>query len=511
MFDESDDVYFDVNVDVNYHEEIEKEIMNDDGMNYFNIPTPKMNRVEPKGMVPSSLLACRLIQGVGSSQLLRVLFDSGSATTLVNSSCLPRGATPALTETKTCNTAAGAMKVNQTVCLEHIVLPEFDRSMHVDYQKALVFDAPCRHDVIFGSDFLEKAGIDPKFSNGMVQWMDKVIMMKDMEHWENPENVYFSLAGDEIEDEDLGKCEDCECCSFESCYHGTILDAKHEQVTPELVAKKQEHLNETQRKELQQVLTKYPDLFDGKLGRYPHKLVHLDTDEKVTPVHAKPHAVPKLHETTFKKELQHLVKIGVLRPCGPTEWASPTFIQPKKDGRVRWLSNFRELNKALKRKVYPLPLIQDVLKRRTGHKYFTKLDLTMMCYAFELDKDSKELCAIATPYGKFQYCRLAMGLKISPDVAQLLIEEVVHDLDVECFIDDVGVYSNSWEEHMQAISAVLQRLEENGFKVNPLKCEWAVKETNFLGHWMTPEGIKPWKKKVDAILKLAPPKNQSDL
>jgi hypothetical protein len=87
----------------------------------------------------------------------------------------------------------------------------------------------------------------------------------------------------------------------------------------------------------------------------------------------------------------NLLTIGVLRRCGPTECASPTFIIPKKDGRVRWISDLQELNKCLKRKVYPLPLIQDIINKRAGYKYFTKIDLTMMYYTLELDEESKEL------------------------------------------------------------------------------------------------------------------------
>ncbi|CAJ1944709.1 unnamed protein product [Cylindrotheca closterium] len=287
-----------------------------------------------------------------------------------------------------------------------------------------------------------------------------------------------------------------------------ILDAKYEATTGAEVASKQVHL--TKQDQLATALENTRELFDGNLGHYKQEKIHLEAEDGALPIHSKAYSVPVKHQHSFLKELWHLESINILKQCGPTEWATPTFIIPKKDGRVQWISDLCKLNKVLKQKVYPLPLIDEVVSRCADHKFFTKLDLTIMYYSFELDDESKELCMVVTPYGKYQYQQMAMELKPAPDVAQCYIEKTLHGLkeqDVEVYINDVGLFSNSYEEHMQFIKTVVKRLQEAGFKIKPLKCEWCVQETNFLGHWLTPEGVIPCKKKVDAILKMNAPRN----
>ncbi len=98
-------------------------------------------------------------------------------------------------------------------------------------------------------------------------------------------------------------------------------------------------------------------MFDGNLGVYPHEKVHIDIDPNAKPVHSRQYPVPQIHLKTFKMELDHLVRTGVLASQQESEWESPSFITPKKDSRVCWISNLRQLNKVFRRKQYPLPII----------------------------------------------------------------------------------------------------------------------------------------------------------
>jgi len=147
------------------------------------------------------------------------------------------------------------------------------------------------------------------------------------------------------------------------------LDAKYKKADIDTVIAEQTHLTKAQKNDLHAVLSNHEKLFNGELGLYPHKKVHIYVNQDAIPVHARPYPVPHLHLETFKCELDHLCVIGVLSKQGASEWASPSFIAPKKDGHVRWISDLRALNKVIKRKQYLLgqvensPNIPGVLKQ----------------------------------------------------------------------------------------------------------------------------------------------------
>ncbi len=136
----------------------------------------------------------------------------------------------------------------------------------------------------------------------------------------------------------------------------------------------------------------------------------------------------------------------------------------------------------------------------------------MQYYTFTLDEQSKDLMTIVTPFGEYCYDVLPMGLKCSPNFTQETMKNIFCNIDdAEVYINDIGAFSPNWEHHFKLLCTILTKLQENNFAVNLLKCDWAVKETDWLGYWLTPTNLKPWKKKIDAVLKMEAPKTLKKL
>ena len=119
----------------------------------------------------------------------------------------------------------------------------------------------------------------------------------------------------------------------------------------------------------------------------------------------------------------------------------------------------------------------------------TKVDISIGFYTLEPDLQSQRLCVISTPFGLFKYNRLPVGIDDSPDFFQSVMYPLFADLQhVEYFTDEIGIYLNgSFFDHLFDLHQVLLRLERYAFTVNPLKCEWAMNPTKYLGFHLIPK------------------------
>jgi hypothetical protein len=120
------------------------------------------------------------------------------------------------------------------------------------------------------------------------------------------------------------------------------------------------------------------------------------------------------------------------------QWASPTFIIPKKNMTVRTISDFRELNKWIVRRPYLIPKISTTLQELEGFTYAMALDLNMGYYTIRLDPMAIKMCTIIFPFGKYSYLRLPMGMSGSADIFQAEIMDLMEALEyVQAYTNDL--------------------------------------------------------------------------
>ena len=404
---------------------------------------PQVNKPLVKDLVPSSIASIQFIGGATRYHPLIVLFDSGGSDVMINSNALPRSCAQITQTHKSFATTAGDLKTTSTVELSKVFFPEFSRTQHILRHIAHVFEdlhKTVPYNLILGRNFLRDCGILLDFEKSQVQWLKHTIPMRPHRYWSEPSCIHDAL---QTEPPQIWQA------SAES-HSVTIADAKYEATNIEEIIQAQTHLTMKQRNNLYCTLLLNKPLFSGKLGSYPHQTFSLVLKPSAKPFHAKPYAVPQVHLATFKKELDRLVAIGVLEPIGASLWAASTFIIPKKDGTVRWVSDFHMLNKWIERKQYPLPKIQDILQEQCPYQFITKIDVSMQYYTFRLDQQSSELCTIVTPFGKYRYTGLPIGICQSSDFAQATMEEILRDIaNVRVYIDDIKATHVNWDDHIK--------------------------------------------------------------
>jgi len=426
---------------------------------------------------------------------IKILFDSGSTQTHVKKDWVKK-LRLRKESTATWNTAAGPVTTSER-CKVLFSLPEFFPSKVIEWEMHVGTLENVHYDMIIGNDLLERLKVDLKYSTATIEWDGAEIPMKSRDA--TIEDSYY--------------IHDTPCLEEAAERIKQILDAKYAPANIDELTTKCTYLTLQQQEDLNFLLKKYESLFDGSLGTWKGESYDIELRSDATPYHARAFPIPRIHEQTLRHEVDRLCQIGVLKKVNRSEWAAPTFIIPKKDGSVRFISDFRELNKRIKRKPFPIPKIQDLLLKLEGFQYATSLDLNMGYYHIELSPDSKRLCTIVLPWGKYEYQKLPMGLCNSPDIFQEKMSTLMGDLEfVRTYIDDLLITTKStWNDHLRHLDIVFHRIHEAGLKINAKKSFFGKDELEYLGYWITRQGIQPVSKKVEAIKNIAPPKTQREL
>jgi hypothetical protein len=195
-----------------------------------------------------------------------------------------------------------------------------------------------------------------------------------------------------------------------------------------------------------------------------------------------------------------LAKGWIRRSTSPA--GAPVLFAPKKDGSLRLCVDYRGLNKITIKDRCPLPLISETLDRLVGAAYYTKLDLKDAYHRIRIKAGDEWKTAFRTRYGHFEYLVMPFGLANAPATFQAYINQALQGyLDTICvvYLDDILIYSTSYEQHIVDVRMVLERLRKWQLYANPLKCTFFAKEVEFLGYIIGTTGISMDPRRVTAI------------
>ncbi|KFD59504.1 hypothetical protein M514_08725, partial [Trichuris suis] len=264
-----------------------------------------------------------------------------------------------------------------------------------------------------------------------------------------------------------------------------------------------DQLNKEQRTELEKVVKSFPQLFtkaeNGTMT--PHGITHRINTQAVNPIKCRPYRVSSSERKAINEQVNEMLKDGTIEKS-KSPWSFPVVMVRKQDASWRFCVDYRRLNAITKRDVYPLPRMDDVLDRLGGARYFSKLDLKNGYWQIPVEPSDREKTAFVTPDGLYQFTKMPFGLSNAPASFSRLMDQALVDLKwTVCltYMDDILVFSATFEEHLNRLRAVLDVLSRNGLRLQPTKCVVGAEKTEYLGHIIDPTGLRPLPAKVEAI------------
>ena len=256
---------------------------------------------------------------------------------------------------------------------------------------------------------------------------------------------------------------------------------------------------------MKEILEQYKDVLTAELPKtlppqrsIDHKIPTIPGS--IPPVKA-PYRMNATQLAELKQQLQELEACGFIRPS-QSPYGAPVIFVAKKDGTLRMCMDYRSLNKITIKKKYPLPLISDLLDQLQGARYFSRIDLRSGYHQIRVAMEDIEKTAFRTRYGSFEWLVMSFGLTGAPGTFCRLGNEIFRDyLDkfLIIYIDDLLIFSKTFEEHKQHVTNVLQRLQERLLYAKRKKCEFSMEELEFLIFRIGREGFKMDPTKVKAV------------
>ncbi|GJV45832.1 putative reverse transcriptase domain-containing protein [Tanacetum coccineum] len=219
-----------------------------------------------------------------------------------------------------------------------------------------------------------------------------------------------------------------------------------------------------------------------------------------TPVAKSPYRLASFALEELSGQLKELQDKCFIRPSS-SPWGAPVLFVKKKNGSFRMCIDYRELNKLTVKNRYPLPKIDNLFDQLQGLQFFSKIDLRSRYHQLRVHEDDILKTTFRTRYGHFEFTIMPFGLTNAPAVFMDLMNRVCRpylDKFVIVFIDDILIYSKTQEEHVEHLRLVLELLKKEKLYAKFFKCEFWLREVQFLRHVINGNRIHVDPSKIEA-------------
>ena len=270
-----------------------------------------------------------------------------------------------------------------------------------------------------------------------------------------------------------------------------------------------------QKTQLRRLLRRYQDVMvnpKSPLGKTPMAEHRIDTGDAL-PIRQPMRPPAKSLAGASEAEIQKMLDQGLIRPSD-SPWASPVVLVRKKDGTIRFCVDYRRLNEVTRKDAYPLPRIDACFDCLGRSSWFCTLDLRSGYWQVPVQEDDIEKTAFITPQGLYEYLVMPFGLTNAPATFERLMEKVLKGLQwKQClvYIDDIIVFGATFEETLDNLGQVLQRLRQAKLTCKPKKCELFRRRVSFLGHIVSEDGLECDPEKIAAVENWPVPKTVKDI
>jgi len=223
--------------------------------------------------------------------------------------------------------------------------------------------------------------------------------------------------------------------------------------------------------------------------------------------------VPYNVEEWVDRQVEQLRSANIIRESS-SPWAAPIVVVKKKNGEFRMCIDYRRLNSLTVRPIYNIPDSSGIFYHISDSTFFSTIDVSSAYHQCPIKESDKHLTAFTTRNGQFEFNRMPFGLCGAPFTFQRLMTSVLRDqnwLTCLIYLDDIVVFSRTFEEHVQRLSVIFGKIREAGLKLSPAKCKFFSPEVKYLGHVISKDGLKTDPEKICALKKWPLPDSVCEL